>query len=155
MTARPLIYRTKTGLHVPDLPVGVSFRLNESVRNAMGIARAYLSIYGPRATVKMLAKLMAPGRAYYAALENGRIVSDGWITRGRCKYYVVGPRDCVIGPIWTAPAWRGRGLAHATLVRATHACLASGAHWVYIDTTADNIASQKTIEKSGFVPVPG
>ena len=133
------------------MPAGISFRLVESLVGALQIAPAYLTIYGPAATAKMIAKLAIAGRSYYAAFEDpGRIVSDGWILQGRCRFYPVGPRDCVIGPIQTVEQWRGRGVAHAILVRAANSCIRGGAPWVYIDTTEDNFASRKTIAKSGF-----
>lgn len=124
----------------------------ESLGGAVRIARAYLSNYGFFATVKMLAKLALPRRAYYAAFAGECIVSDGWITMGRCKHYAVGERDVVIGPIETQLDWRGMGIAHAILARATRVWLARGAPYVYIDTTHDNLASRRTIAKAGFVP---
>lgn len=153
MTSRLLIFRTAELTAEPAMPAGISFRLVETLAGALRVAPAYLAIYGPAATAKMIAKLAVPGRSYYAAFAPpARIVSDGWIRKGRCSFYPVGPRDCVIGPIQTVEQWRGRGVAHAILVRAANGCIRRGAPWVYIDTTEDNLASQRTIAKGGFRP---
>lgn len=124
----------------------------ETIVAAIRIARAYATERGLRATVKMIAKVATPSRSYYAVLCEGRILSDGWITAGKCRLYTIGAQDRVIGPIETHERERGRGLAHASLTRAANHCLRQGAEWVYIDTTQSNVASQKTILKSGMRP---
>ena len=153
MNCGQLIFRTSELRTEPNLPAGVTFQLIDSLAAALRISRAYMSLNGFAATAKMIAKVATPARSYYAAIEGGRILSDGWILAGRCKFYPIGCRDYVIGPIQTDANQRGRGLAHAILVRAANACIRKGAEWVYIDTTQENLASRRTIEKSGFLPL--
>jgi RimJ/RimL family protein N-acetyltransferase len=148
-----LVYRTNTPKAEPSLPDGVDLKVVRTFHDGLRIAARYASVHGWAATLKMLAKIATPRRAYYAASRGGRIVSEGWIQRGICKFYPVGRDDYVIGPIHTDARERGQGLATGCLVRATNHCLDRGARWVYIDTTRDNTASQKMIAKSGFQPL--
>lgn len=145
-----LVFRSAERQPEPALPEGVTFRISESLWQALGVAPAHLALYGAPATLKMLAKTATPSRFYYAAIQDGRIISDGWILAGRCSSYPIGSRDFVIGPIYTAPEARGRGLAHAGIVRGMNFCFDRGAEWVYIDTTEDNLGSRRAIEKSGM-----
>lgn len=145
-----LIYRSQKARVAPAMPKGVTFQIIDTFFGALGIARAYAALYGYSAALKMIAKLATPSRSYYFAQRNNRIVSDGWISAGRCNLYPIGAKDFVIGPIATVASERGQGLAHSCLVRGINYCLKRKANWVYIDTTDDNYASQRTIEKSGM-----
>ena len=148
-----LVFRTNEPQPEPRFPADIGLRQAGSPVGALPIARAYASLHGWPATLKMLAKTATSRRSYYAATRGRRIVSEGWITRGRCRLYPIEPDDFVIGPIFTAASERGRGLAHACLARAINHCLREGARWVYIDTTTDNAASRKVIAKSGMKPL--
>ena len=119
--------------------------LEGSCRTAIG---AHARVDGGELELAVEA-LTADGKVRWR--REGRIVSDGWILAGWCSSYEIGAEDYVVGPIATAPTERGRGLAHLCLVRAMNFCLRRGARWVYIDTTTDNLASRRTIEKSGMV----
>lgn len=145
-----LVFRSADRQPEPALPEGIDFRVSKSLWQALGIAPAHMALYGIPATLKMLAKIATPSRSYYAAMQNGRILSDGWILAGRCSSYPIGLRDFVIGPIYTVPESRGRGLAHAGIVRGMNFCFDWGAEWVYIDTVEDNLSSRRAIEKSGM-----
>jgi len=148
-----LVFRTNEPQPEPPFPADTGLRKVGALADALPIARAYASLHGWPATLKMLAKTATSRRSYYAATRGRRIVSEGWITRGRCRLYPIEPDDFVIGPIFTAASERGRGLAHACLARAINHCLREGARWVYIDTTTDNAASRKVIAKSGMKPL--
>lgn len=150
MSGHMLVFRKSTKSKEPALPMGTHFVLVDALPRSLRIAGAYASEYGLCATIKMFLKIASRARVYYAAIKDGRIVSDGWMTRGKCLFYHIERNDWVIGPIWSTPDMRGQGLAYGTLVRGANACLERGASWVYIDTTCDNIASLKTIAKSGF-----
>lgn len=145
-----LVFRSADRQPEPALPDGVTFRMNQSVWRGLGVAKAHSALYGVLATLKMLAKTATPNRFYYVASQDGRILSDGWVLAGRCSSYPIGTRDFVIGPIFTAPEARGRGLAHACIVRGMNFCFDRGAEWVYIDTVEENLSSRRAIEKSGM-----
>lgn len=146
-----LVFRSNQQQPEPDFPEGIAFQVVQNGFEALRIAFAYNRFYGLAGTVKMVAKLLTVKRSYYVAMRGGRIVSDGWILEGWCSSYVIGARDYVIGPIQTASSERGLGLAYLCLVRGMNFCLARGAEWVYIDTTVDNHASRRTIEKGGML----
>lgn len=100
--------------------------------------------------LKLLGKLATPSRQYYAITRDGAVVADGWILVGRCASYEIGPHESVIGPIWTDPAARGQGLARAGLAHAACWSLTQGVGRVHIDTSTENVASQRAIIAAGF-----
>ena len=96
------------------------------------------------------AKLATRGRLYYCLISGRRVVSDGWLAVSFCRYYRVEPGDVVIGPVWTDPAWRGRGLATYGLARAMDTMRQRGHSVFFIDTSNDNEAMQRAIARCGF-----
>jgi hypothetical protein len=153
MTAM-LVFRSSKRQDEPNLPGGLVFRVHGSPWQGLSIAAAHTKLYGLKATFKMLAKVGTRTRFYYTVVQGQHILSDGWILAGRCSSYPIGARDFVIGPIYTVPEARGRGLAHAGIVRGINFCLRRGGDWVYIDTTEDNAGSRRAIEKSGMELLP-
>ena len=149
-----LVFRSSKRQYEPDLPDGLLFRVHGSLWEGLSIAAAHTRLYGPTATLKMLMKIGTRSRFYYTVVQGQRILSDGWILAGRCSSYPIGARDFVIGPIYTVPEARGRGLAHSGIVRGINFCLRRGGEWVYIDTTEDNTGSRRAIEKSGMELLP-
>src|SRR4051794_32152821 len=61
--------------------------------------------------LKTVAKLATPRRSMYLVAKDGRIVSTGWCTIGRCSYYQVESNAVVVGPIWSCENARGQGIA--------------------------------------------
>ena len=141
-----LVFRSSKRQPEPDLPHDHLFRIHDSPWRGLSIAAAHAALYGLPATLKMLAKIGTPSRFYYTVVQGQRVLSDGWILAGRCSSYPIGAQDFVIGPIYTVPEARGRGLAHACIVRGMNFCLQRGGEWVYIDTTEDNLGSRRAIE---------
>ncbi|MGB6087117.1 GNAT family N-acetyltransferase [Parvibaculum sp.] len=146
-----LVFRSAQQQPEPAMPPDVTFEVIEGGGQALRVVAAYAAFYGLSAAMKMVAKVMTRRRSYYVARRGRRIVSDGWMMAGWCSSYSIGARDYVIGPIQTEEAERGQGLAHLCLVRGMNHCLRRGAKWVYIDTTDDNHASRRAIEKSGMM----
>jgi predicted acetyltransferase len=56
----------------------------------------------------------------------------------------------VIGPVWTAPAVRGRVLATWALKRVINELVKRKNHEIYIDTSESNYAMQKVIDRCEF-----
>ena len=111
---------------------------------------AIASYCGKPGALKSVAKLAAKHRSFYMLKQAGKVVSAGWCTVGRCKYYKVESDAVVIGPIWTDPNTRGKGYATTALKLALQDHIALGRTLFYIDTEKTNLPAQRVFEKSGF-----
>ena len=84
--------------------------------------------------------------------EDGRqVAAYGWIQDWRPfrrKYGALAQAGTMLGPYWTAPEARGRGLYGRLLAHSLFLCDRSRP--ILIGTSADNLASQRGIEKAGF-----
>jgi hypothetical protein len=114
--------------------------------------RALMKLWGLKGFLMTVAKLCTPSRLLYGVKRGGAIVHTGWITLGRCRYYEVEPDAVVIGPVATAREWRGQGLAPAAACSAMTILAENSERICYIDTSDDNVASQRMIAKCGFGP---
>jgi predicted N-acetyltransferase YhbS len=100
---------------------------------------------------RALLKLLSGSRFLFVFLEDDRIVCHVWSTE-RSPRYPIGPHACVLGPLNTQRAMRGRGLASSLLRLASERLAARGYREIYIDTVPSNVASQRAILRAGFVP---
>ncbi|MEO7068140.1 MAG: GNAT family N-acetyltransferase [Rhodanobacter sp.] len=98
---------------------------------------------------------MGVGRGFYCIVGNGVILHRGWINIAFCRHYNVRAGEAVIGPIWSAPEARGRGLAKYATQCVINELLQRGLSVFYIDTSPDNLACLKMIENCGFGPAMG
>jgi len=105
---------------------------------------------GIAGALKMLAKLATPSRDYYCLVSGGRIINDGFISHSFCRYYEVDPGSAVIGPVWTYPELRGKGLAVFGMKSAINALIQRGFRIFYVDTSEQNLSMQGVIAKCGF-----
>jgi GNAT superfamily N-acetyltransferase len=104
--------------------------------------------FGFRGAAKAVLKTMA-GRLLAACLHKGRIASYVW-SAPRSSKYAIEAGTCVLGPLLTRAEMRGRGLGTAVLRKAVAYLARRGVRAFYIDTTAANVASQRTIARAGF-----
>lgn len=107
-------------------------------------------LHGPAGALKSLLKVCTARRFFYLALEDDEVVSTGWCTKAPCKHYQIEPQAVVIGPIWTDPGQRRRGLATYALKNAINECVQNGFQLIYIDTSRDNIGAQRVFANCGF-----
>ena len=121
-----------------------------SVRQAIGLTRYLVSLIGVGGTLKTILKLVTRRRQFYGVIDAGRLVHTGWIALGFCRHYHVETTSAVMGPIWSDPGCRGKGYATGALIRAINQLIGSGIHRFYIDTSEDNVACRRVIEKAGF-----
>jgi RimJ/RimL family protein N-acetyltransferase len=99
---------------------------------------------------KSAAKLATGVRHLYAVVRDGRVLSYGWGTVGRCQYYEIERQAVVIGPIWSDPDVRGKGIATAALLLAVNEYMRRGRTQFYIDTAKHNLPAQRVFHKCGF-----
>ena len=111
---------------------------------------AIASYCGKLGALKAIAKLASKHRSFYMLKQAGMVVSAGWCTMGRCKYYKIESDAVVIGPIWTDPKMRGKGLATRALQRVIQEHIVLGRSLFYIDTEKTNLPAQRVFEKCGF-----
>jgi len=112
-----------------------------ALRTEFGLARAF----------RTLLKLLSGSRFLFVFLQGARIVCYVWSTEHSPRY-PIGPHACVLGPLNTQRAMRGRGLASSLLRLASEHLAARGYREIYIDTASYNVTSQRTILRAGFVP---
>lgn len=112
-----------------------------ALRTEFGLARAF----------RTLLKLLSGSRFLFVFLQQDRIVCHVWSTEHSPRY-PIGQQACVLGPLNTQRAMRGRGLASSLLRLASEQLAARGYREIYIDTASYNVASQRTILRAGFTP---
>lgn len=90
------------------------------------------------------------------ALHGREVASYCWLTGAPTgvteidRLVVPGPDDVYLYDAFTEPRWRGRGLFSATIARLLAFARARGKRRALIFVLADNYASRKAIERTGF-----
>ena len=83
--------------------------------------------------------------------EGGKVVAYGWVQSWQPFYRKFGaifPEATMLGPYWTAPSHRGRGVYKTLLYRSLTLCEPDKPVAIY--TSPGNIASQRGIKGAGF-----
>jgi len=78
-------------------------------------------------------------------------VMQGWSLHRRYCMWLRSP-GWVLGPFWTEPEYRGRGLYVRLLRHIVHICATEGIERMYIWAAPRNVPSRKGIERAGFQP---
>jgi RimJ/RimL family protein N-acetyltransferase len=95
----------------------------------------------------------------YSLVENDLLVHYGWLTSRQERapdaaiglVFVPPPASAALWDYFTDPVARGRGLYSESLRQCMHDAVAiDGAREVFIYVYADNLISQRAIEKAGF-----
>lgn len=150
-TVRQLIYRQERGGPFGDPPVGgVRVRLLRWPTDIVPVLPSLLRTPGPRETVTLALRLATPRRLFYGVFAERDLVSYGYVTMSRCRYYDVDDGAAVLGPVWTSPASRGKGYATLGIRSALDRLLSAGVTVFYIDTSERNGVMQRVVEKCGF-----
>jgi ribosomal protein S18 acetylase RimI-like enzyme len=146
-----LVYRMERDrAYQPALGPSFTFTMLDSVAAALRCREPLLQALGSKGTLTAAAKLATGIRRFYLVRHEGKAVSYGWGTVGQCRHYKVERDSVVIGPIWTDPNLRGKGLATLALQAAIDDYIRRGQKIFYIDTSKLNTAAQRVFQKSGF-----
>ena len=141
--------------NIPDLSErqNGSFAMIGNIFVALKHFPLLLSRYGLSTTLlKLLLKFLLRRNILYVVIYQNKIVSDGIISFGMCKYYRIGSKDCIIGPVFTDSNYRGKGFATFGLLSCLHGLKGNKSVTnVYIDTSEDNLAMQTVINKLNFI----
>jgi len=100
--------------------------------------------------LKAALKIWSGRRIFFWNSSGSKVVQSGWANIGFCRHYDVEPNSVVLGTLWTEPEFRGRGLASSAIIRTIAFLHRRGYKRFYIDTSEENIASQRMIAKAGF-----
>lgn len=85
---------------------------------------------------------------YYVSDETGQIVHYSYVMPKIFKFsFMDEPNSIHIGPCWTKPSHRGKGIYPAVLIRI---CSDNLGVYIYIFAETGNVSSRKGIEKVGF-----
>jgi len=131
---------------IPDY----SFCLFESIGDGLGIAGALRRRFGIIGTSKILLKLAGNRRKFYCILFKDEIVNYGWAALSFCRHYDVREGDVVVGPVWTDPSYRSKGLAVHGMKNLINQMLSRGHSVYFVDTAESNWPMQRVIDKCGF-----
>jgi GNAT superfamily N-acetyltransferase len=156
VTQEGLVYRLEVpGRSSAEVEVaGMTPLFMASVAVAARQFSALRAQFGVAGAIKAVLKVLTDRRCLCGFLSGGRLASYVW-SAPRSAKYPVEPGACVLGPLLTRSEFRRRGLAAATLENAVSFLSGRGYRIFYIDTTTDNIASQRTIARAGFGPPYG
>lgn len=97
----------------------------------------------PVAAREVVARRIAQGQAYVWCDAEGEVVCHVGATR-------IPPSGARIAPVYTPPAWRGRGYAQALVARVCDALAADGAQRIFLFTDATNPVSNAVYARVGF-----
>lgn len=128
---------------------GVQFCFIDSIGACLANLALIQIALGPTGLIKAVLKV-ARGRVFYFAHEQGRVLHTGWVTFSFCRFYRVEKGGAVIGPIWSAEAARGRGVAVYATQMAMNVLYGKGVQVCFIDTSNGNAPCLKVIEHCGF-----
>jgi RimJ/RimL family protein N-acetyltransferase len=117
---------------------------------ALGLLAALVSVMGLTAALRLILRLCRHGRLFYYLSDQGQWMHWGGITLGWCRYYSIGAGEAVFGPVETAAAFRGRGVAVRAMREAMRALAGRGVRVFYVDTSEQNVAMQHAALKAGF-----
>jgi GNAT superfamily N-acetyltransferase len=146
-----LVYRQEVS-EAPSVvvPSEVQVYFCEDWSSTRGRFRDLRTLFGFWGALKAVAKIMTPSRYFYYATLDGVPVHYGWICVGWCKYYPVREQDVTMGPIWSDPNARGKGVATAATLFAISEMSRRGYSVFYGDTMDDNWACRKVMDRCGF-----
>jgi RimJ/RimL family protein N-acetyltransferase len=146
-----LVYRQeRRGKRRESSSVGARFCYLDNPIALLLLRKTIRTRLSTSAMAKAALELASGKRHYYLAVLDDRVVSDGWVSFGFCRHYHVEPDEAVVGPVWTDPAHRGKGLASFALSRAIDEVLERGTSVTYIDTARDNVGMQKALARAGY-----
>lgn len=146
-----LVYRQqRTESFAVILPPGARFVLCNGIRDGLQLARFLIKRSGLAGLVKDVLKMATPSRMYACLVGPDSIISECYITLSHCKHYEVEERAVVLGPVWTDPACRRKGLATCLLKSIMNNMIPRGYELYYIDTSPSNGAMQRVIRNCGF-----
>jgi hypothetical protein len=146
-----LVFRQQRG---EPFPVGdaasATFHFCRGLAEYLALFWVLRRAWGWGGAIKGALKILTPKRLFYCFTDGGELLHSGWIMQGTCRQYHIEPTAAVIGPIWTSPLARGKGLATIATQSAMNELLGRGPSVFYIDTANTNSPCLKVIERCEF-----
>lgn len=146
-----LVFRQERTEAIPAQWIdGVSFTFCDTLREYLRLFREVRRVAGIRGAIKGCVRILTKRRMFYCVREEGRIVHSAWATASYCRHYFVERHAAVIGPIWSAPEVRGRGIATYASQHGINELVSRGYSVIYIDTSSTNHSCLRVIQNCGF-----
>lgn len=117
------------------------------------LVRCYRERIGARGAWWMFRRLRRSEAVFLALREAGDLAGMGWVQSWkplRREFWWLAEDAVALGPYWTHPAWRGRGIYGRLLARSLAECRRRGWDEIYIWADKGNASSIRGIEKAGF-----
>jgi len=83
-------------------------------------------------------------------VEHGVVIHRAGVFPRYFRFPFMARSDVQIGDVWTAPQWRGRGLATWSIAAIASSCQERGGQAWYV-TESTNEASRRSVERAGLV----
>ena len=148
-----LIYRMDVAepLIEKGVPEG-AFIVSAQPRTILAHFRAWVTTWGWKEAVKTALKVLSRKRILFGVVREKRVVQFGWLNiGGKCPFYPIERDAVIVETLWTDPVHRGQGLASSTIHQGLVFLSQRGYRRFYVDTSLSNLASQRMIQKAGFL----
>jgi RimJ/RimL family protein N-acetyltransferase len=151
---RIIIYRMDLSDPLPELALTRgTFVLVAGFAGILSHFPVWMKNEGFTEALKISLKILSRRRIFFGVVQEEKVVQSGWANLGFCRHYAVERDSVVLGTLWTAPEYRGQGLAPAAMRRVIAYLFQRGYRRFYVDTIIANKASQRMIAKTGFKPI--
>ncbi len=120
---------------------------------SISLMNRYRAHMGSRSRWLMFRRMKQKEAVLLVLEENGLLAGIGWIQQWRPllrEFWWLANGGVALGPFWTNPELRGRGIYGRLLARAAREAQQRGWHPLFIWAESSNAASIRGIEKAGF-----
>lgn len=147
-----LVFRGEFASEVELVPAKLKLQFHwcSNLGSYKKLSGMLIKTLGVAGTIKGALKSVTRHRMFYGVTEGADVLHHGWVTLGRCNQYHIEPSAAVVGPIWTSPQARGRGIATFALSHVIKELVGLNRRVIYIDTSCDNAPCLKVIDNCGF-----
>lgn len=147
------VYRLEAAADWPFVPTlaGLDAVSLASSASALKHFRVLRMTFGWRGAVRALIKIMSGRRFLCGFVSDGRLANYVW-TAPHSPQFAVENDACVLGPGFTDPAQRNKGLGGAAIRNAIALGVRRGYRIYYGTIAAKNIASQRMVLRIGMTP---
>lgn len=164
MVAERLCYRARTYAIFRDDPNGQRGALDAAIQSydaarppPADVVLPFRRHAGRWGALVMLGRLRRAGAILLVQTDGAELVAYGWLQPWQCvrrEFGFLSHEGVCLGPYWTNPAWRGRGVYGRMLAHSLAMCRERfGETPLYIWARSENVASVRGIERAGFAPV--
>lgn len=138
----------------PRQPRSVTGALRRATVDDLPLLLAWHEAFRVEARINLTAEQVAADLQRPGRLDSQHLwIGDDRQPVGMIGGQTIAPSGARIGPVYTLPALRGRGIGGAMVAALSQQLLAAGARCVFLFTDASNPTSNALYRRIGFVPI--